>query len=43
MAPTAKECHEETLRFACDNHYLTKAYSPLQLLRIIRGFLGEPA
>ena len=24
----------------CD-HYVTKPYSPLQLLRIIQGFLGE--
>ena len=43
MAPTAGECHDETLRFACDNHHATKPYSPLQLLCIIRGFLGEPA
>jgi two-component system cell cycle response regulator DivK len=26
----------------CD-HYVTKPYSPIQLLRIIRGFLGEHA
>jgi hypothetical protein len=27
-------------RAGCD-HYVTKPYSPVQLLRIIRGFLGE--
>lgn len=25
---------------SCD-HYVTKPYSPMQLLRVIRGFLGE--
>ena len=34
---------EEKARAAGCDHYITKPYSPLQLLRIIRGFLGEPA
>jgi two-component system, cell cycle response regulator DivK len=32
---------EEKARAAGCDHYVTKPYSPLQLLRIIRGFLGE--
>ena len=31
---------EEKARAVCE-HYITKPYSPMQLLRIIRGFLGE--
>ena len=31
---------EKARAFGCD-HYVTKPYSPIQLLRIIRGFLGE--
>jgi two-component system, cell cycle response regulator DivK len=32
---------EEKARGAGCDHYVTKPYSPLQLLRIIRGFLGD--
>jgi two-component system, cell cycle response regulator DivK len=32
---------EEKARAAGCDHYVTKPYSPMQLLRIIRGFLGE--
>ena len=32
---------EEKARAAGCDHYVTKPHSPLQLLRIIRGFLGE--
>jgi two-component system, cell cycle response regulator DivK len=32
---------EEKARAAGCDHYVTKPYSPLQLLRIIKGFLGE--
>jgi two-component system cell cycle response regulator DivK len=32
---------EEKARAADCDHYVTKPYSPVQLLRIIRGFLGE--
>ena len=32
---------EEKARAAGCNHYVTKPYSPLQLLRMIRGFLGD--
>jgi two-component system, cell cycle response regulator DivK len=32
---------EEKARAAGCDSYVTKPYSPLQLLRIIRGFLGE--
>jgi two-component system cell cycle response regulator DivK len=32
---------EEKARAAGCDHYVTKPYSPVQLLRIIRGFLGE--
>ena len=31
---------DEARASGCD-HYITKPYSPLQLLRIIQGFLGE--
>jgi two-component system, cell cycle response regulator DivK len=31
---------EKARAFGC-NHYVTKPYSPLQLLRIIQGFLAE--
>jgi two-component system, cell cycle response regulator DivK len=34
---------EEKARAAGCDHYVTKPYSPVQLLRIIRGFLGEDA
>ena len=34
---------EEKARAAGCDHYVTKPYSPLQLLRIIRGFLAEQA
>ena len=34
---------EEKARAAGCDHYVTKPYSPLQLLRVIRGFLGEQA
>jgi two-component system cell cycle response regulator DivK len=34
---------EEKARAAGCDHYVTKPYSPLRLLRIIRGFLGEQA
>ena len=32
---------EEKARAAGCDHYVTKPYSPLQLLRVIQGFLGE--
>jgi two-component system, cell cycle response regulator DivK len=32
---------EEKARASGCDHYVTKPYSPLQLLRIIQGFLGE--
>src|SRR4029453_12480954 len=32
---------EEKARAAACDHYVTKPYSPVQLLRIIRGFLGD--
>jgi two-component system cell cycle response regulator DivK len=32
---------EEKARAAGCDHYVTKPYSPLQLLRVIRGYLGE--
>jgi two-component system, cell cycle response regulator DivK len=31
---------EEKARAAGCDHYVTKPYSPMQLLRLIRGFLG---
>jgi two-component system, cell cycle response regulator DivK len=34
---------EEKARAAGCDHYVTKPYSPIQLLRIIRGFLHEQA
>jgi two-component system cell cycle response regulator DivK len=34
---------EEKARAAGCDHYVTKPYSPVQLLRLIRGFLGEDA
>ena len=34
---------EEKARAAGCDHYVTKPYSPVQLLRIIRGFLGDNA
>ena len=32
---------EEKARASGCDHYVTKPYSPMQLLRIIRGFLGD--
>ena len=32
---------EEKARTAGCDHYVTKPYSPMQLLRLIRGFLGD--
>ena len=32
---------EEKARASGCDHYVTKPYSPIQLLRIIRGFLGD--
>jgi two-component system cell cycle response regulator DivK len=32
---------EEKARAAGCNHYVTKPYSPMQLLRLVRGFLGD--
>ena len=32
---------EDKARAAGCDHYVTKPYSPIQLLRIVRGFLGE--
>jgi two-component system cell cycle response regulator DivK len=32
---------EEKARAAGCDHYITKPYSPLQLLRVVRGFLPE--
>jgi two-component system cell cycle response regulator DivK len=34
---------EEKARAAGCDHYVTKPYSPIQLLRLIRGYLGETA
>ena len=34
---------EEKARAAGCDHYVTKPYSPMQLLRLIRGFLGDKA
>jgi two-component system, cell cycle response regulator DivK len=34
---------EDKARAAGCDHYVTKPYSPVQLLRLIRGFLGEHA
>ena len=34
---------EEKARAEGCDHYVTKPYSPIQLLRIIRGFLPEQA
>jgi two-component system cell cycle response regulator DivK len=33
---------EEKARSSGCDHYVTKPYSPLQLLRVIRGYLGDP-
>jgi two-component system cell cycle response regulator DivK len=35
------EGDEEKARAAGCDHYVTKPYSPMQLLRLIRGFLGD--
>jgi two-component system cell cycle response regulator DivK len=32
---------EEKARAAGSDHYVTKPYSPIQLLRMIRGYLGD--
>jgi two-component system cell cycle response regulator DivK len=32
---------EEKARAAGCDHYITKPYSPMQLLRLVRGFLGD--
>jgi two-component system cell cycle response regulator DivK len=32
---------EEKARAAGCDHYVTKHYSPMQLLRLVRGFLGD--
>jgi CheY-like chemotaxis protein len=32
---------EEKARAAGFDHYVTKPYGPIQLLRLIRGFLGD--
>jgi two-component system cell cycle response regulator DivK len=32
---------EEKARAAGCNEYVTKPYSPIQLLRMIRGYLGD--
>jgi len=32
---------EEKARAAGCDHYITKPYSPMQLLRVIRGYLGD--
>jgi two-component system cell cycle response regulator DivK len=32
---------EERARAAGCDHYVTKPYSPMQLLRVIRGYLGD--
>ena len=34
---------EEKARAAGCDHYVTKPYSPVQLLRMVRGYLGEKA
>ena len=34
---------EQKARAAGCDHYVTKPYSPMQLLRMIRGYLGEKA
>ena len=35
-----KDDEERAPAAGCD-HYVTKPYSPMQLLRVIQGFLGE--
>jgi two-component system cell cycle response regulator DivK len=37
----AMKSDEEKARASGCDHYVTEPYSPIQLLRIIRGFLGE--
>jgi CheY-like chemotaxis protein len=32
---------EEKARAAGCDHYVTKPYSPMQILRLVRGFLGD--
>ena len=39
----AMRSDEEKARASGCDHYVTKPYSPVQLLRIIRGFLGDTA
>jgi two-component system, cell cycle response regulator DivK len=34
---------EEKARAAGCDHYVTKPYSPIQLLRMVRGYLGDKA
>ena len=34
---------EEKARAAGCDHYVTKPYSPMQLLRMVRGYLGDKA
>jgi two-component system, cell cycle response regulator DivK len=39
----AMKCDEEKARAAGCDEYVTKPYSPIQLLRMVRGHLGDKA
>jgi two-component system, cell cycle response regulator DivK len=41
VSPFAMKGDEEKARAAGCDHYVTKPYSPMQLLRLVRGFLGD--
>src|SRR5215472_17516817 len=41
VSSLAMKGYEEKARAAGCDHYVTKPYSPMQLLRLIRGFLGD--
>ena len=43
VSSSAMKGDEEKARAAGCDHYVTKPYSPMQLLRLIRGFLGDKA
>jgi hypothetical protein len=41
MRSFAMKGDEEKARAAGCDHYITKPYSPMQLLKLVRGFLGD--
>ena len=41
MSSFAMKCDEGKARGASCDHYITKPYSPMQPLRVIREYLGE--